>query len=201
MRKPGLNLLFQLSLILLFAPTVTFGQTLPEILTTGTVNEQIDYINERTRIYDNFRAIREDMFQAVTQNALDTLAAAKSEISSLTLEGRVLDMRIDSLNRILENTRGELEEVTSNKNNIEVLGMGLNKTTYNLFMWGLAGALAILLVIGWLSFKRSLAVTRYTKKELDELKEEFETYRRESREAREKLVLSHFNEVKKLRGG
>jgi hypothetical protein len=201
MRKPGLNLFFQLFIILLFTPVVTFGQTLPEILTTGTVTEQVDYVNERTRIYDNFRAIREDMFQAVTQNALDTLAAARTEISSLTLEGRVLDMRIDSLNRILESTRGNLEEVTRNKNNIEVLGMGLNKTTYNLFMWGLAGALAILLVIGWLSFKRALAVTRYTKKELEDLKDEFETYRRESREAREKLVLSHFNEVKKLRGG
>ena len=95
MRKSGLNLLVQLSLILLFIPVVTFGQTLPEILTTGTVTEQVDYLNERTRIYDNFRAIREDMFQAVTQNALDTLAAARSDISSLTLEGRVLDMRID----------------------------------------------------------------------------------------------------------
>ncbi|MCA1758089.1 MAG: hypothetical protein LC649_11595 [Bacteroidales bacterium] len=182
-------------------PTATYGQTLPEILTTGTINEQVDYVNDRTRIYDDFRAIREDMFQAVTQNALDTLSAARSEISSLTLEGRVLDMRIDSLHNILEKTRGDLEEATSSKNNIEVLGMGLNKTTYNLFMWGLAAALAVLLAIGWLSFKRSLAVTRYTKKELEELKEEFETYRRESREAREKLVLSHFNEVKKLRGG
>lgn len=201
MQKPGRNLLIIIIAILLSKPSLTNGQTLPEILTTGTINEQVDYINNRTRIYDNFRAIREDMFQAMTKNAIDTLASARSDISSLTVEGRKLNLRIDSLNRILDDTRGELTEVTRNKNSIEVVGIMLNKTSYNLIMWGLVGALIMLLVFGWLSFKRSLAVTRYTKKELEELKEEFEKYRNESREAREKLVLSHFNEVKKLKGG
>lgn len=201
MQKTGRSLLFMIITILLFNPAITSGQTLPEILTTGTVKEQVDYLNDRTRIYDNFRAVREDMFQAVTKNALDTLRSARSDISSLTVEGRKLNLRIDSLNHLLGDTRSELEEITKNKNSIEIIGIMLNKTTYNLIMWGLVGALIMFLIVGWLSFKRSLAVTRYTKKELEELKTEFEKYRNESREAREKLVLTHFNEIKKLKGG
>ena len=169
MQKTGRSLLFIIIAVLLFKPALTSGQALPEILTTGTVKEQIDYVSDRTRIYDNFRAVREDMFQAITKNALDTLASTRSDILLLTGEGRKLNLRIDSLKRLLGDTRNELEEITKNKNSIEVMGVMLNKTTYNLMMWGLAGVLIMLLIIGWLSFKRSLVITRDTKKELEEL--------------------------------
>jgi hypothetical protein len=39
-----------------------------------------------------------------------------------------------------------------------------------------------------------------TKKEFQDLKVEFEAYRKTSREAREKLTMDHFNEIKKLKG-
>jgi len=35
--------------------------------------------------------------------------------------------------------------------------------------------------------------------DIDELKEEFEGYKKRSRDLREKLVIEHFNEIKKLR--
>ena len=33
----------------------------PEVFKQGTLSEQMKYLNERTRIYENYRAIREDM--------------------------------------------------------------------------------------------------------------------------------------------
>jgi uncharacterized membrane-anchored protein YhcB (DUF1043 family) len=57
------------------------------------------------------------------------------------------------------------------------------------------------LVFGFLAFKRNLSVTQNTKKELVELKDEFESYRKTSREAREKMSMDHFNEIRRLKGG
>jgi uncharacterized membrane-anchored protein YhcB (DUF1043 family) len=67
-------------------------------------------------------------------------------------------------------------------------------------MWTIAGALLLLLVIGFLAFKRNLAVTRNAKKDMNELSTEFENYRQKSRLEREKMSMDHFNELKKLKG-
>jgi uncharacterized membrane-anchored protein YhcB (DUF1043 family) len=63
----------------------------------------------------------------------------------------------------------------------------------------LAGLITLLL-IGFLVFKRNLSTVFNTKKELQEIKDEFDAYRKTSREAREKLTMDHFNEIKRLKG-
>ena len=61
-----------------FTGNLAYGQSsMPEILDTGTIQEQFDYLDERTRIYNNFRAIREDMFQKIRSNTIDSLTTAK----------------------------------------------------------------------------------------------------------------------------
>ncbi|HBE42526.1 MAG TPA: hypothetical protein DDW27_15260, partial [Bacteroidales bacterium] len=44
---------------------------MPDVLQKGSLHEQLDYIEERTRIYEYYRAIREDMFQQIKKNTLD----------------------------------------------------------------------------------------------------------------------------------
>jgi uncharacterized membrane-anchored protein YhcB (DUF1043 family) len=68
-------------------------------------------------------------------------------------------------------------------------------------MWTILAGLIAVLVIGFLAFKRNLAAIFSTKKEFEDLKKEFETYRKTSREAREKLTMDHFNEIKRIKGG
>ncbi len=177
------------------------GQTpLPEVLTNSTLNEQMDYVQERTRIYENYRAIREDMFQKIKENAIDSLTKSKRTISELRKSSSLLTSRIDSLGRALQTTKNSLEEITSTKNSISILGIEVNKVTYNSIMWIIVAALVILLAVGFLAFKRNIVNTIHTKKELEGLKSEFEVYRQTAREAREKMSMDHFNELKKLRG-
>jgi uncharacterized membrane-anchored protein YhcB (DUF1043 family) len=68
-------------------------------------------------------------------------------------------------------------------------------------MWTLLAGLVALLLTGFLVFRRNLSIIFSTKKEFQELKNEFETYKKTSRETREKLTMDHFKELKKLRGG
>ncbi len=173
---------------------------LPEVLNKGTLNEQMIYIEEKTRIYEDFRAIREDMFQKIKGNSIDSLVAAKSRISGLLNMSAALNQRIDSLNSSLAGTKESLQEMTRTKDSIKVLGIEINKVAYNTIMWTLAGVLLLLLGMGFLAFRRNLAVTRNTKKDYTELKAEYENYRQKSRLEREKMSMDHFNELKKLKG-
>ena len=174
--------------------------TIPEILEKGTLEEQLNYLEERTRIYEDYRAIREDMFQLVKKNSIDSLSSGKSRINSLIARNNNLSSEIDSLNNTLSLTRNDLDEAVRTKNSIRLLGMNLNKFAYNTIMWIITGVLCFLLVSGFLAFRRNISVTTETKKELEDLKNEFEEYRTKSRIEREKMSLDHFNEIKRLKG-
>lgn len=197
----------QIRCLLIFAVLIitvmkVTGQTaMPDILIKNSIKEQLNYLDEHTRIYESYRAIREDMFQKIKVNVSDTLSAAKSKIAGLNKSTLNLNLTIDSLRKTLETTKTRLEETTTSKNSISVIGLEINKLTYNKIMWTLLTGLVALLLIGFLAFKRNLSVIFSTKKEFQELKNEFETYKKTSREAREKLTMDHFNEIKRLKGG
>lgn len=188
-------------IFLLTVVAATLAQDgLPEVFKEGTISEQLKFLEEKTRIYENYRAIREDMYRSISRNTLDTLNKAKGRIDGLLLQTTMLNNRIDSLNSKLGATTQELEERTRTKNSIRVIGIEVNKTTYNSVMWIIVGSLVLLLAIGYLTFKQNRAVTVSTKKELNELKAEFEAYRTKTRLEREKTAIDHFNEMKRMKG-
>lgn len=185
---------------LFFSVSLASGQTkMPEELTTATIRGQIEYVEDHTRIYDNFRAIREDVFQKLNRNILDSLAAEKGRVSELKNTTANLNSQTNSLNVLLASTRRQLNEVTATKNKIRVLGLEINKTAYNTIMWILVGGLILLMAIGFLIFKRNLVVLLRTEKDLKELKEEFAAYRQSSRIAREKVEMDLFRANQKLK--
>lgn len=180
--------------------SVVIGQvTMPEVMDTGTLGDQLNYIHERTRIYENYRAIREDIFQKMRGNALDSLSDAKVNINNLDLLLSERSAEIDSLNRDLQTTKEDLALAIKNKNSMSFLGNTMSKTYYNTIMWSVIIALIVILVLLFLTFTRNRTITIQIRKDLNEVREEFDEYRTSSRERYEKLVVSHFNEIKRLK--
>lgn len=178
------------------------GQTtMPEELNKSTLKEQLNYLDAKTRIYENYRAIREDMFQKIKKNVTDSLSEAKGNIARLNSMTSILNLNIDSLKASLQTTNTNLEEITRTKNSIKIIGLNVNKITYNTVLWTIIAGLIGILALGLLVFNRNRLITFNTKKELKDLKDEFEAYRKTSREAREKMTMDHFIEMKKLKGG
>ncbi len=187
--------------IIIFINTKVICQTsVPEVLFKGTLTEQMNYLEEKTRIYENYRAIREDMFQLVKKNVADSLLKDRNKIIELTAIKSSLITRIDSLNSNLSDTKNQLKETNRTKNSIRVIGFELNKFTYNSVIIIIIGSLIFLLIGGFLIFKRNMVITLNTKKELAELKTQYEEYRTKTRLEREKMSMDHFNEIKKLKG-
>jgi chaperonin cofactor prefoldin len=189
-----------IAMIVLTTAVRSNGQDgLPEVFKQQPVSEQLKYLEEHTRIYENFRAIREDMYRTITKNVTDTLNNAKKRINSLISQTETLTGRIDSINVILEASNNHLEKITRTKNSLNVLGLEVNKNTYNTIMWSILGILILILVIGYLTFKQNHYTTVKTKKELNDLFVEFEEYKKKTRLEREKTTMEHFNEIKKLK--
>ena len=172
---------------------------MPDILNNGTLQEQLEYIQGRTQIYNNFRAIREDMFQKVKNNSLDSLSSYANEIRALSINLKDRDAKIDSLYLLVTGTRDQLSQAVKERDSIRFLGIPMHKAAYNLVMWLIIAGLLFLLGSGFMLFKRNQGVTVRTGKDLAELREEFEMYRIKTREQREKMVMDHFNEVKRLK--
>lgn len=187
--------------LVLFTIIASGQNTMPDALLKNNITEQIKYIEEHTLIYENYRAIREDIFQKMKVNVNDSMTLYLKKNYGLINQSVKLKKTIDSLNTALATVKTNLDDMTTTKNSIKVLGMEVNKTTYNSVMWLILAGLAAVIVLGFLILKRNIFVTSETKASLQELKDEFESYRKSSREAREKMSMDHFNELKKLKGG
>jgi len=180
--------------------TDLYGQyVMPDVMDTASIQSQLDYIEERTRIYNDFRAIREDIFRKMKANILDSLVQSRSEIEQMNRTLRERNQQITSLNSDLGTAREERDAAIRNRDSLSFFGIQLNKTLYNSIMWFIVLGLAVLAVLLFLLFKRTHTVTAQTRKELENTREEFEEYRKSSREKFEKLVVNHHNEIMKLK--
>lgn len=187
----------------LVVPSFVFmnGQSpMPEVLTKGPIADQLVYIQNRTKIFDNYRAIREDMFQKLMGNVSDTITQAFSKIGMLNSSVRILTEKADSLAVGLEASRTSLQTAVDTKNSISIFGHEVRKHAYNAIMWTLVIVLLAVLFSAIIAARRNIEMSRKSDQALQDLKTEFEAYRKSSREAREKMSMDHFNELKKLRG-
>ena len=203
MKQSGHFPIFKLMLLsLLISVTPFLSAQSPSILVvldSASLEDQLSYVNEKTRVYDGFRAIREDVFQKMQKNALDSLNKEKLEVARFNSELREREFQIETLNKNLSRNQSERDQAIRTKDSFIFLGMEVQKGVYNTIMWIIVLGLLVGSVFLFLLFKRSFAVTSQTKSELINIQEEFEEYRRSSREKYEKLVISHHNDIMKYK--
>jgi len=198
--KRSFLILLTLALLPAANLSVLRAQAADEVLREGTINSQLQYIEQRTRIYENYRAIREDMFQDLSRNVRDSLSGLKSSLNTITTGNSKLKETVDSLTVALEESQSQLEEMTRTKNSLKFLGINIRKTAYNIIMWALVLILAGIMAAGFKSFKNNRNNATSLTAELENLKTEYEEYRKKARQEREIMSTEHFNELKRLRG-
>jgi hypothetical protein len=176
------------------------AQTTEEVLSSGTIREQFDIVQQRTRIYEGFRAVREDQFQALRRHSMDSLNNARQETLRYINELKAAQDNNKAIQALLDKTIEERDRAIGEKDNVYLAGMPMSKSFYNMLMWSIVAALIGITAIMFVLFNRSNRITRQTTRELSELQGEFDEYRKNSRERFEKQSIEHFNELRKLKG-
>ncbi len=202
MKKTFLNsasILLLAGLFISMIQTVNAQSGASAVLDSALLEAQLDYIHENTRVYNDFRAIRADIFLKMKRNVIDTLNASKLEVEQLNSRLTERNFQIESLNTDLNRTKNEKDEAIKNQNSLSFFGIQMNKTLYNSIVWFIILGLVALAVMLIMLHRRSHLVTKQVKEELQTTQGEFDHYRKSSREKYEKLVVSHHNEVLKLK--
>lgn len=183
-----------------FSVTDNFAQAPDEESEVVTLKSQYDDLQRRTRIYEGFRAVREDMFQEIKKQSLDSLAASKQEIQALEITLSNANNQIKELQENISATQNDLDQALSEINSIGFFGKQVSKTFYNVLLWSIIGSLIFLGLAFYLLFRNARRLSRQRAFDLHDVLEEYENYRKTSRERLEKITIDHFNEIKKLKG-
>ena len=117
----------------------------------------------------------------------DSVSVLEKEISDKVGTISSLQSELNSTNKQLDNAKADLENSITNRNSIHVFGMNVDKGIYTLMMSVIILALVIILGILYLLYKRSYKVTARTKKDYDDLKEEFEVHKKDALERYTKI--------------
>ena len=195
--------LFIRAFIIIFLIPVTglFAQqsNTKSILDEGSVEEQFNYILNKSTTYNDYKAIKSSSIYTLKKNVFDTLNTIKADLAeknSLIVEN---NQRIDSLTNQLANTQKDLTKAIREKNSIQFLGISMNKSFYNSITWLTIGILAFSLVVFILMYKRSHVVTIKAQSDLEETREEFENHRKRALERQEEVVRKYHAELNKYK--
>lgn len=193
------NILLFTSLFLSITPALHAQSGAAAVLDSALLEAQLDYVRENTRVYNDYRAIRDDIFLKLQRNVKDTLNATRLDVEQLNSKLTERNFQIEKLNTDLARTNNEKDEAIRNRDSLSFIGIQMNKGLYNVIMWFIILGLAALAALMVVLFRRAHHVTREVKEELQSTQEEFEVHRKTSREKYEKLVVSHHSEIMKLK--
>jgi len=157
------------------------------------------YIIEKSNTYADYRVIREAWINRFKTRLNDTVRYFRDYIVDNQLITQNKTNQIDSLDNLLAETNNKLASVLKEKNSLKFFGMLMSKQLYDTVMWIIIISLLTLLGFLFILFKRSHAVTRQTKKDLDEIKTEFEDFRKKALKSKEDAVRMIYDELKKYK--
>jgi hypothetical protein len=160
-----------------------------KILSTKSLGGQYQYL--LSKVYYH----QQPLVSALWKNVSDTLKGSRLKLKDAQNKLAVQNKAIDSLKA---DAASRAQSLSARIDEVDVLGILLSKTTYNLIVWGLVGlfGLTALVVIARSgSFRRE---ARYRTQLYNELEEEFKTYKTKANDKEKKLARELQTERNKL---
>ena len=160
------------------------------------IADQFTYAIDKSSNFQDYKTIKVAWMTKLKANTLDTLNRIQSGLNSSLTQIQQKNAEIQTLQTDLGNVRADLKA----KNSFGFLGIMVSKSGYDSIMWGIIIGLLVALGFMIAAFRRSYAITAQTKKDLEEIKEEFETFRKKALKSKEEAVRQLYDELQKYKG-
>ena len=145
-----------------------------------TLDQQYVVFKENLNFWNGSYFLKDAQLTQFFSAVTDSIAVIEKEVldnkNQVSLLQNELNTKIEEVGKI----QAELNATIKRVNSITVFGMNINKSVYSLFMYLFILGVLVLAGMIFLLYKRSNKITRYTKNEFNELKEEFETHKKNS---------------------
>ena len=165
-----------------------------------TISEQWEFIKQKSSRWENYSMIQDPWLNNIKSSVLDSLDNKNKMIAELNSTINKINIEKEELTQKAENIKQELEKTRTEKNNFEILNISMNKSVFVSIISFTFLGLLIFTAFSFLLFKRENMNMSKCKKENEQLKQEFEDYRQETRIKQEQLVIQHHKEIQKLKG-
>ncbi|NLP57014.1 hypothetical protein [Lutibacter sp. B1] len=184
--------------ITFFSITISsFSQSNKQFIDTGSVNNQFDYLIEKSNRYQDFKVVKINWLLQLKSNVADSLTASKKEIINNYGLLNSQTSTIDSLKIALNKSSETIDTLNSEKQSVSLFGIQFNKGVFKGIMYSIIALLALLLAFFITKFKQSNSITKQTKSLLKDVEEEFENHRKVALEREQKVMRKLQDEINK----
>lgn len=174
--------------ILLLLLIIYTSLDLPAQTPGTTLSQQYQDVVVKSGSYQGFKEIRKEKLDLFWRNILDTLAREKQLKNEANAKIAGSAQSVTQSKAELDSLHRELEESRASVNRVSLLGIPMEKGTYNLLMWGLVLILAAALTFTIYRNKSALTEARYRTSLFNELSEEFQKYKISANDKEKKLA-------------
>jgi vacuolar-type H+-ATPase subunit I/STV1 len=167
------------------------------VSTDKSLNGQYQYVLSKTYRY------QQPMIAALWKNINDSLSQTRKSLKELQTKLTAQTQSVNSLQNDVKTKDQTLSEANNKRDEVNLLGLSLTKTSYNLVMWGLVIGMALVLVIVILRTAGAGREAKYRTKLYEELNEEYLAYKVKTNDKEKKLareLQTERNKVDELMG-
>src|SRR5690625_4408362 len=162
-----------------------------------TVDDQISELIEKSNTYQSYKVIELNKLRVLQRNIRDSISVLKTSIA--TSESVILEQnnKIDSITNQIEDLNLDLAKTQDKVENISLLGIPTNKSTYNTIMLSIVLVLPHISSMVFYRIKKSHGDTKDAREKLEETEVELENLRKRSLEREQKVRRQLQDEINK----
>ena len=162
------------------------------------LGDQFSLLRNNSSTYKNYRLVKEDWIVNFQSSLGNYLEQEKAQKNAALTQLKTKDSKINILQNEIAALQNTNIDLAGNNNSINFLGITFSKNVFTTLIGFLI--LGLMLLVGFLfvRFKRANAITSSSKLILQELEDEYESFRRVSIEREQALKRNFFDEMKKI---
>ncbi len=112
-------------------------------LNSGSLSSQFDYMLKKSSKYQEYKVIKKVWLNRFKAHMKDSLLALRSEIKKAYTKNDQLDEQIVKLQSHVDELQHKLDSTINDKHTMNLLGVGVTKSTYSTTMWTIVFMLLI----------------------------------------------------------
>ncbi|WP_207422239.1 hypothetical protein [Desertivirga brevis] len=149
---------------------------------------QYDELLKRSWMQQGYQVVNPNRLRNLWRSVQDSLRMYKTQGAPLRAKLAQQEKTIQDLRAQVSEGEKNLEESRSTIDQVNLLGMRVDKSTYNTIMWGAVITLAAALLIVLFTAGRSIREAKYRRQLFDEISAEYQAYKIKANDKEKKLA-------------
>ncbi len=166
-------------------------------LRQGNIEEKFNEIYSKSSNYQEYKVIKKYHFLQLKKQVLDSLSKQKNDYKKARNEILKLQNRINKLQANLTQSHSQISNLTTEKNQIEFIGIPVKKSKYQWIVWTIISILILLLIYFIYLYTNSQKLTKTAKINLSKLEEEYFNFKSTALEREQALKRQLLDEKNK----